>query len=113
MGCSLSRRRPPWVDHFLKWEQMPVAPSQASIGQCDRCDSDIPHISRGYEAPVGLSRIRQTREQQIAAKPAFVFRVNCRKALFLDATPLLIPAAAIFADDLGTSVRAALRLSSI
>jgi hypothetical protein len=92
---------------------MPVAPSQASIGQCDRCDSDIPHTSEGYEAPVGLSRIRQTWEQQVAAKPAFVFRVNYRKALCLDVTPLLIPAAAIFADDMGASVRTALRLSSI
>ena len=114
MRCSSSRRhRSPWLEHFFKWEQMPVTLSQASMGQCDRCKCDTPHLSRGHQASIGLSRIRRTREQQASAKPAFVFRVNCRKALSLDVTPLLIPAAAIFADDMGASVRAALRLSSI
>jgi hypothetical protein len=56
-----------------------------------------------------LSGIMKPREDQteepVVAPPAEAFRVCCRKALVLEVTPLLVPAVAVFADDLGATVR--------
>ena len=69
------------------------------MGESGACLSEIPKL-----------REDQT-EEPVVAPPAEAFRVCCRKALVLDVTPLLVPAVAVFTDDLGATVRITLTWS--